>query len=168
MKLIPIIRNAEFRSDDLFGLLQVSHSLKLTSIFDSCAAAGCANRKPLQRLMALASASGCLGGTERSKQLLKDRARASLTLGYFECWVLSKKRRFMGGPRAILPVQHPTYLLEWHRWFAWYPVPIMIDGKLRYTWLQSIERKWGNSRYGGTSKWRYRIRSRSRIDRAHA
>ena len=100
--------------------------------------------------------------------LLKDRARASLTLGYFERWVLSKKRRFMGGPRAILPVQHPTYLLEWHRWFAWYPVPIMIHGKLRYTWLQSVERKWGTSRYGGTSKWRYRIRSRSRIDRAHA
>jgi hypothetical protein len=49
-------------------------------------------------------------------------------------------------------------LLEWHRWFAWYPVPIMIDGKLH----QNVERKWGTSRYSGTIKWRYRLPTRSR------
>ena len=47
--------------------------------------------------------------------------------------------------------------MEWSRWFAWYPVPIVIDGKLHYAWLQSVERKWGTSRYRGTIKWRYRL-----------
>ena len=56
----------------------------------------------------------------------------------------------------------PTSLLEWHRWFAWHPVPIVIDGRLHYAWLQSVERKWGSSRYSGTIKWRYRLRMRSR------
>jgi hypothetical protein len=53
-------------------------------------------------------------------------------------------------------------LLEWRRWFAWYPVPVVRKGKLRYVWLQSVERKWGTSRYSGTIKWRYRLRTRSR------
>jgi hypothetical protein len=26
----------------------------------------------------------------------------------------------------------------------------VIDGKLQYAWLQSVERKWGTSRYSGT------------------
>jgi hypothetical protein len=52
-------------------------------------------------------------------------------------------------------------MLEWHRWFAWYPVPV-IDGKRRYAWFQSVERKWGTSRYSGIIKWRYRFPRRSR------
>jgi hypothetical protein len=59
-------------------------------------------------------------------------------------------------------VQRPVPALEWSRWFAWYPVPIVIDGKLHYAWLQSVERKWGTSRYSGTIKWRYRLPARSR------
>src|SRR5215831_3495226 len=62
-------------------------------------------------------------------------------------------------------VQRPTSLLEWNRWFAWYPVPVVVDGKLHYAWLQSVERKWGTSRYSGTIKWRYRVRTRSRPSR---
>jgi hypothetical protein len=53
-------------------------------------------------------------------------------------------------------------VLEWHRWFAWYPVPVVIKRKLRYAWLRFVERKWGTSRYSGTMKWRYRLRTRSR------
>ena len=52
--------------------------------------------------------------------------------------------------------------LEWNRWFAWYPVPIVIDGKLHHAWLQTVERKWGTSRYSGTIKWRYRLPASSR------
>jgi hypothetical protein len=36
-------------------------------------------------------------------------------------------------------VQRPASLLEWNRWFAWYPVPLTIDGKLHHAWLQTIE-----------------------------
>jgi hypothetical protein len=39
------------------------------------------------------------------------------------------------------------------------PVPVVIDGKLRHTWLRSVERKWGTSRYGDTIKWCYRPRN---------
>jgi hypothetical protein len=39
---------------------------------------------------------------------------------------------------------------------------LTIDGKLHYAWLQTVERKWGTSRYSGTIKWRYRLPSRSR------
>ena len=58
-------------------------------------------------------------------------------------------------------VQRPASLLEWNRWFAWYPVPLVIDGKLQHAWLRTIERKWGTSRYSGTIKWRYRLPTRS-------
>ena len=59
-------------------------------------------------------------------------------------------------------VQRPASLLEWHRRFAWYPVPIVRKGKLRYAWMRFVERKWGTSRYSCTMKWRYRLRTRSR------
>jgi hypothetical protein len=59
-------------------------------------------------------------------------------------------------------VQRPASLLEWNRWFAWYPVPLVIDGKLHHAWLQTVERKWGTGRYSGTIKWRYRLPARSR------
>jgi hypothetical protein len=39
--------------------------------------------------------------------------------------------------------KRPPPLVEWHRWFAWYPVPTAIDGKLHYAWLQPVERKMG-------------------------
>jgi hypothetical protein len=51
---------------------------------------------------------------------------------------------------------------SWHRWFAWYPVPTAVDGKLHYAWLQRVERKWGTGIYSGTIKWRYRLPRRSR------
>jgi hypothetical protein len=59
-------------------------------------------------------------------------------------------------------VLHPASVLEWKRWFAWYPVPVVNDGKLHHAWLQTVERKWGTSRYSGTIKWRYRLPPRSR------
>ena len=49
-------------------------------------------------------------------------------------------------------------VLEWRRWFAWYPVPVTVGGKLHYAWLHAVERKWGTARYSGTIKWRYRLR----------
>ena len=64
--------------------------------------------------------------------------------------------------RSQTPFKHSTSLLEWHRSFAWYPVPVVRKGKLRYAWLQFVERKWGISRYSGTMKWRYRPRTRLR------
>jgi hypothetical protein len=64
--------------------------------------------------------------------------------------------------KAQTPVKRPALLSEWHRWFAWYPVPTVISGKLHYTWLQSVERKWGIGRYSGIIRWRYRLPSRSR------
>jgi hypothetical protein len=60
-------------------------------------------------------------------------------------------------------VRRPASLLEWHRWFAWYPVPVVRKGELRYAWLRFVERKWGTSRYSGTMKWRYRLPTRSRM-----
>jgi hypothetical protein len=56
--------------------------------------------------------------------------------------------------QSNMRVQRPACLLEWNRWFAWHPVPLVIDGKLHYAWLQTVERKWGTGRYGGTIKWR--------------
>jgi hypothetical protein len=57
-------------------------------------------------------------------------------------------------------VKHPALQLEWHRWFAWYPVPVVRKGKLRSAWLRFVERKWGMGRYSGMIKWRYRLRRR--------
>ena len=74
--------------------------------------------------------------------------------------------RFRGPMRLLAQrefrMQRPASLLEWNRWFAWYPVPLVIDGKLHHAWLQSVERRWGTSRYSGTIKWRYRLCKRSR------
>jgi hypothetical protein len=63
-------------------------------------------------------------------------------------------------------VQRPASLLEWHHWFAWYPVPTAINGRLHYAWLRSVERKWGIGSYTGTIKWRYRLPRRSRSRRS--
>ncbi len=64
--------------------------------------------------------------------------------------------------RGYTRAKRPAPLLEWHRWFAWYPVPTAINGKLHYSWLQSVERKWGTGRYSGMIKWRYRLPRRLR------
>jgi hypothetical protein len=52
-----------------------------------------------------------------------------------------------------LRAPRPPSLLEWNRWFGWYPVLLMIDGRLHYAWLRTVERKWGTSAYSGTIKW---------------
>ena len=63
-------------------------------------------------------------------------------------------------------VRRLSFVLEWHRWFAWYPVPLdESEGRLRYAWLRFVERRWGTSRYSMTMKWRYRLPTRSTIDR---
>jgi len=47
--------------------------------------------------------------------------------------------------------------LEWHRWFAWYPVVVARDGGLAdWAWLEFIERKTGWSRSTGEWIRRYR------------
>lgn len=42
---------------------------------------------------------------------------------------------------------------EWHRYFAWHPV-ITLEGW--FVWLETVERKWGDSLCGGS--WDYRLR----------
>jgi hypothetical protein len=52
-------------------------------------------------------------------------------------------------------------LLEWHRWFAWYPVVVARDNELAYwAWLQFVERK--TRRSTSTGEWILRYRSASR------
>jgi hypothetical protein len=47
--------------------------------------------------------------------------------------------------------------LEWHRWFAWYPVVVARDGGLAYwAWLEFVERQTGWSRSTGEWIRRYR------------
>ena len=47
--------------------------------------------------------------------------------------------------------------LEWHRWFAWYPVVIARDGGLAYwAWLEFVERQTAWSRSTGEWIRRYR------------
>ena len=46
---------------------------------------------------------------------------------------------------------------NWHRWFAWYPVLIAIEGTPDYwVWFEYIERKWKRAAYSGEGSWRYR------------
>ena len=46
---------------------------------------------------------------------------------------------------------------NWHRWFAWYPVLIAIEGTPDYwVWLEYIERKWKRGPYSDEGRWRYR------------
>jgi hypothetical protein len=47
--------------------------------------------------------------------------------------------------------------LEWHRWFAWYPVVVARDDELaHWAWLQFVEQKtqWSRS----TGEWIVRYR----------
>ena len=51
----------------------------------------------------------------------------------------------------------------WHRWFAWRPIVMKIDGGLEYwVWLERVERKWSHGKYGKTH-WRYRPVAAERI-----
>lgn len=48
---------------------------------------------------------------------------------------------------------------EWHKWFAWHPVVVDVDGYGRYifAWLETVERSFDESRtYTGDSAWSYR------------
>jgi hypothetical protein len=61
-----------------------------------------------------------------------------------------KENRQMADPHS-----HSQW--EWHRWFAWHPVVIWIEGeKTTRVWLRQVERKRSRSRYTGEEKWRYR------------
>jgi hypothetical protein len=55
--------------------------------------------------------------------------------------------------------QPPMPVFEWHRWFAWHPVLLRVDGELHLAWLQTVERM--TNRYGSITKWRYRLPPRS-------
>ena len=56
--------------------------------------------------------------------------------------------------------------LEWHRWFAWYPVVVARDNERAYwAWLQFVERKTRQSRSTGEWIFAYRLASR-RAERA--
>jgi predicted metal-binding membrane protein len=55
---------------------------------------------------------------------------------------------------------------EWHRWFAWYPVPV-VSGRdsVHWVWLEFMEWKWRTSRYGNeTKRPRYRLPRNSKPD----
>ena len=59
---------------------------------------------------------------------------------------------------------------NWHRWFAWHPVMIAIEGKTDYwAWLEYIDRKWKTGAYTGERQWRYRrAGSQSSVDNLRA
>src|SRR6187551_857681 len=62
----------------------------------------------------------------------------------------SRKRQMRFQKRQVMNA-------NWHRWFAWYPVMISIEGKTDYwAWLEYIERKWKTGAYTGEGQWRYR------------
>jgi hypothetical protein len=45
----------------------------------------------------------------------------------------------------------------WHRWFAWRPIVMKIEGELdHWVWFEYVQRKWSHSRYGDKSYWKYR------------
>jgi hypothetical protein len=46
--------------------------------------------------------------------------------------------RDQNGQATNARAKRPPMLLEWNRCFARHPVPIVIDGKLHYAWLQSV------------------------------
>jgi hypothetical protein len=46
----------------------------------------------------------------------------------------------------------------WHRWFAWYPVVVSVEGEFdHWVWLEHLERKWSVGGYGDQKgRWKYR------------
>ena len=73
----------------------------------------------------------------------------------------SRLSRAMSRLRGSLENRHVLDELEWHRWFAWYPVIVARDHELAYwAWLQFVERKTHWSRSMGLWILRYRSESR--------
>lgn len=59
--------------------------------------------------------------------------------------------------KTIHEIQY--YNQEWHRWFAWKPVPICFDGGKRvWVWFETVERKgiFFGGGMGGWWEWVYR------------
>jgi hypothetical protein len=46
----------------------------------------------------------------------------------------------------------------WHRWFAWYPVVVGVEGEFdHWIWFEDLERKWSVGGYGDQKgRWKYR------------
>ena len=46
----------------------------------------------------------------------------------------------------------------WHRWFAWYPVVVSVEGEFdHWAWFEHLERKWSVGGYGDQKgRWKYR------------
>lgn len=45
--------------------------------------------------------------------------------------------------------------LDWHKWFAWHPVVIVVNGKSKITWLHFVERR---RMIGNPHRWIYHRR----------
>src|ERR1700745_2118381 len=60
-------------------------------------------------------------------------------------WSMRKYSRMSGAMsrlRGSIATRRVLDELEWHRWFAWYPVVIARDNERAYwAWLQFVERK---------------------------
>jgi hypothetical protein len=61
--------------------------------------------------------------------------------------------------RARLPAMT---LLEWHRWFAWHPVPHRESRKIALCLAAIYRTKVGYQQIQRHNEWRYRLRSHSR------
>src|SRR6476661_1221731 len=70
----------------------------------------------------------------------------------------SRLSRAMARLRGSIETRRVLDELEWHRWFAWYPVVVATDNERAYwAWLQFVERKTHCSR--STGEWILRYRS---------
>ena len=72
-------------------------------------------------------------------------------------------RRWALNPQSPAVLQAAGFLpdlrragMNWHRWFAWYPVTLRNG---HFVWLRYVERKWDNGDATGEPHWRYRRRS---------
>jgi len=73
----------------------------------------------------------------------------------------SRLSRVMSRLRGSIEARRVLDELEWHRWYAWYPVVVARDNELAYwAWLQFVERKTKRSK--STGEWVLRYRSASR------
>jgi hypothetical protein len=69
----------------------------------------------------------------------------------------SRLSRAMSRLRGSLENRRVLDELEWHRWFAWYPVVVARNNELAsWAWLQFVERKTHWSRSMGQWILRYR------------
>ena len=78
----------------------------------------------------------------------------------------SRLSRAMSRLRGSIETRRVLDELEWHRWFAWYPVVVARDNeRAHWAWLQFVERKTHWSRSTGEWMLRYRLALR-RAERA--